>query len=429
MSATHSVAALTSASTGLVNSRSRRCLGSEPEFTPTRSGVPWRLAASTTSPVFSGPPMLPGVDAHAVRPGLDGLDGQRVVEVDVGDHGDRRVVDDRLQRLDVLLARDGDADDVGPGLGDPADLVHRGAEIGRLGLGHRLDGHGCAAPDGDAADVDLPRRGHGLECTRRAGAHREVAPAAGTYAPSSCPTSTAPRAGACARAWPLPWPPAPGPGAMSASSPSRASSPACASSTSAAGRWGCADWSPSSTSRASTSPRARTTRAVRAGRRDRAPALRRRRLRPRLQLERRRARRPARRAAFAAEIRRVARGWFVRRRRGRSRSSPTRCCPSPTGCRRRCGAPTGAWAPPDVGGHRAPAPLGARRALRRAGPRRAPRGPGQELDRAARRGLLEKLIHSPSLRIGSQSRRTRRARRWRRRATCWRWSPLAAGCN
>ena len=32
-----------------------------------------------------------GVDAHAVRAGLDRLDRERVVEVDVGDHGDRRV--------------------------------------------------------------------------------------------------------------------------------------------------------------------------------------------------------------------------------------------------------------------------------------------------------------------------------------------------
>ena len=72
--------------------------------------------------------------------------------------GDSRTI--VLQRLGVLLARDGDADDVGAGLGDAADLVHRRAEIGRLGLGHRLDGDRRAAPDGDAADVDLPLGGH-----------------------------------------------------------------------------------------------------------------------------------------------------------------------------------------------------------------------------------------------------------------------------
>ncbi len=93
---------------------------------------------------------------------------------------------------------------------------------------------------------------------------------------------------------------------------------------------------------------------------------------------------------------RGARAGSCRRRRGRSRSSPTRCCPSPTGCRPalrrpywRLGA-AGAWE--DIA------------LLRRAElvelfgePVHAERlgGPGQELDRAGRRGLLEKLIHSP----------------------------------
>ena len=47
------------------------------------------------------------------------------------------------------------ADDVGAGLGDPADLVHRRPQIGRLGLGHRLDRDRGAAADRHAADVNL----------------------------------------------------------------------------------------------------------------------------------------------------------------------------------------------------------------------------------------------------------------------------------
>ena len=50
---------------------------------------------------------------------------------------------------------------------------------------------------------------------------------------------------------------------------------------------------------------------------------------------------PARRAAFAREIRRVGRGWFVQTPACRSRSSPTRCCRARTGCRRGCAGPTG----------------------------------------------------------------------------------------
>ena len=150
-----------------------------------------------------------GVDAHAVRAGLDRLDRQRVVEVDVGDHRDRRVAHDRLQRLDVLLARDGDADDVGAGLGDPPDLVHRRAEVRRLGLGHRLDGHGRAAPDGDAAHVDLPRGGHARSVRGTVGLDWQLR--ADVYGTAR---------GRVRAAWPLRWPPAPAPGATRASSPS-----------------------------------------------------------------------------------------------------------------------------------------------------------------------------------------------------------------
>ena len=61
MSATYSSAAVTSASTGSSRSRACRCLGSEPELTPTRMGTPAARARSTTRPVFSWPPMLPGL--------------------------------------------------------------------------------------------------------------------------------------------------------------------------------------------------------------------------------------------------------------------------------------------------------------------------------------------------------------------------------
>ena len=87
--------------------------------------------------------------------GVDGLERERVVEVDVGDDRDRRLLDDRLERVSVLLARHGDAHEVGAGLGDVADLLHRGLEIGRFRLRHRLHGNGCAPTDEDPADVHL----------------------------------------------------------------------------------------------------------------------------------------------------------------------------------------------------------------------------------------------------------------------------------
>jgi hypothetical protein len=75
---------------------------------------------ATTSATLSGPADVARVQADAVRAGVDRLERERVVEVDVGDDRDRRLGDDRPQRLDVLLARDGAAHDVGAGLRDGA---------------------------------------------------------------------------------------------------------------------------------------------------------------------------------------------------------------------------------------------------------------------------------------------------------------------
>ena len=95
------------------------------------------------------------VQADAVGAGVDRLEREGVVEVDVGDDRDRRLAHDRLERVGVLLARHGDAHEVGAGLGDLADLLHRGLEIGRFRLRHRLHGNGRAPTDEDPADVHL----------------------------------------------------------------------------------------------------------------------------------------------------------------------------------------------------------------------------------------------------------------------------------
>ena len=96
-----------------------------------------------------------GVQAHAVRAGFDRLQRKRVVEMDVRDHRDRRGGDDRLQGHRVLLARDGHAHDVGAGVGDGADLLHRGGHVRGLGLGHRLHGDRGTTANRYAADVYL----------------------------------------------------------------------------------------------------------------------------------------------------------------------------------------------------------------------------------------------------------------------------------
>ena len=58
---TNSVAAVTSASTGLSRSSACRCFGSEPELTPIRIGTLRSFAFTATSATFSRPPMLPGL--------------------------------------------------------------------------------------------------------------------------------------------------------------------------------------------------------------------------------------------------------------------------------------------------------------------------------------------------------------------------------
>jgi hypothetical protein len=101
-----------------------------------------------------------GVQTHAVGACVDGLEREGVVEVDVRDHRDRRLAHDRPQRLDIVVARHGHAHDVRSRLGHGADLVHRGLQVGRLGLGHRLHGDRRAAPDQDAAHAYLALGGH-----------------------------------------------------------------------------------------------------------------------------------------------------------------------------------------------------------------------------------------------------------------------------
>ena len=73
ISSTVSTAAVTSASTGLSYSSCSRCAGSEPELTPTRSGVPSSVARAVTCATLSGPPMLPGFSRTQWAPASSAL--------------------------------------------------------------------------------------------------------------------------------------------------------------------------------------------------------------------------------------------------------------------------------------------------------------------------------------------------------------------
>src|SRR4051794_20024029 len=106
------------------------------------------------------PADVAGVQADAVGAGVDRLQCQGVVEVDVGDHRDRRLLDDHLEGVDVFLARDRHTHDVGPGVGHLGDLRHRRLEIGGFRLGHGLHGDRSAAADRHVLHPDLALGGH-----------------------------------------------------------------------------------------------------------------------------------------------------------------------------------------------------------------------------------------------------------------------------
>jgi hypothetical protein len=109
---------------------------------------------------FLPPADVPRVEPDRVRPRFDRFQRQRVVEVDVGDHRDRRLGDDRPQRLGVLLARHRAAHHVRARVRHLADLIQRRGQVRGLGLGHRLHRDRRATADRQAADEDLPFGSH-----------------------------------------------------------------------------------------------------------------------------------------------------------------------------------------------------------------------------------------------------------------------------
>src|SRR5690606_33294624 len=96
-------------------------------------------------------------DAQAGGAGLGRLDAAAIMEVDVGDDRHAGGADDGPQGRGRGLVGAGDADDVGPGGLERADLVDGRPGVGGGGVGHRLDGDRRVAADLDRADADLAR--------------------------------------------------------------------------------------------------------------------------------------------------------------------------------------------------------------------------------------------------------------------------------
>ena len=101
-----------------------------------------------------------GVDADGGDAGIDRLQSERGVEVDIGDDGQRRKADDLRQRVGVLRLRNRHTHHLAARRRESGNLRRGRLHIVRLRQRHRLHGDGRPAADRDAADGDLPLAGH-----------------------------------------------------------------------------------------------------------------------------------------------------------------------------------------------------------------------------------------------------------------------------
>jgi len=112
-----------------------------------------------------------GVDADRAAAGVDRGEHILRLEVDVGDDRDLRLARDGGQRFGVVLGGHGDPDDLAARRGELGDLLEGGVDVRGQRGGHRLNGHGGVAADGDGvlplADDELTGLAAGREWFRR----------------------------------------------------------------------------------------------------------------------------------------------------------------------------------------------------------------------------------------------------------------------
>ncbi|MCY1332007.1 hypothetical protein D9M69_176880 [compost metagenome] len=95
------------------------------------------------------------VDAQAVDAQFGDAQGDLVVEVDIGDQRHLHLLLDPAERLGGVHVRHGDADDVGAGVFQAADLRDGGGHVQGVRVGHALHGDGRVTAHRHVADPDL----------------------------------------------------------------------------------------------------------------------------------------------------------------------------------------------------------------------------------------------------------------------------------
>ena len=88
---------------------------------------------------------------------MNGLDGQLIVKMNIGNQWHPDLFDDVAKILRRIHIRHGQAHDIAARRLQRTDLRHRRLGVRRLRIRHRLHGDGSAAADGHGPDMNLPR--------------------------------------------------------------------------------------------------------------------------------------------------------------------------------------------------------------------------------------------------------------------------------
>ena len=103
------------------------------------------------------------IHAHGGATGIDGLEYVLALEVDVGDHRNRRFFDDFRQRVGIILAWHGHAHDVAPGGGQFRDLTQGSRHIRGHRVGHGLHRNRRSTADRHRSDHDAAGFAAGMQ--------------------------------------------------------------------------------------------------------------------------------------------------------------------------------------------------------------------------------------------------------------------------